>query len=52
VIWDLHRWQNKSIATNKETIMTIVNSEELANSRQDMFTMRNATLIIRVLACN
>jgi hypothetical protein len=43
VIWDLHRWQNKSIGANKESIMTIVSREELANSRQDMFTMRNAT---------
>ena len=43
VIWDLHRWQNKSIATNKESILTIVNREEFANSRQDVFTMRNAT---------
>jgi hypothetical protein len=43
VIWDLHRWQNKSIGANKESIMTIVSREEFANSRQDMFTMRNAT---------
>jgi len=43
VIWDLHRWQNKSIAANRESIMTLVSREDFANSRQDMFTMRNAT---------
>ncbi|MCQ6957744.1 RagB/SusD family nutrient uptake outer membrane protein [Mucilaginibacter aquariorum] len=43
VIWDLHRSQNKSISANKESIMTLVSREELANSRQDMYTMRNAT---------
>jgi len=42
VIWDLHRWQNKSIGANKETIYDIVNREELGDSRQDMYTMRNA----------
>lgn len=43
VIWDLHRWQNKSIGANKESIMTIVNREDDADTRQDMYTMRNAT---------
>jgi hypothetical protein len=42
VIWDLHRWQNKSIGANKETIYDFVNREEQGDSRQDMFTMRNA----------
>jgi len=42
VIWDLHRAPNKSIATNKETILNIISREDFANSRQSMFTMRNA----------
>lgn len=42
IIWDLHRPQNKSIATNKETILNIISREDFANSRQSMFTMRNA----------
>lgn len=42
VIWDLHRGVNKSIAANRETIFNIISREELSNSRQDMFTMRNA----------
>ena len=42
VIWDLHRWQNKSIGANKESILTFVNREDDADTRQDMFTMRNA----------
>ncbi|SFO83915.1 Starch-binding associating with outer membrane [Chitinophaga sp. YR627] len=42
VIWDLHRGQNKSIATNRETIFNLISREEFANSRQNMVTMRNA----------
>jgi len=42
VIWDLHRGPNKSIATNKETILNVISREDFANSRQDMFTMRSA----------
>ncbi|PWV47757.1 RagB/SusD family nutrient uptake outer membrane protein [Chitinophaga sp. S165] len=42
VIWDLHRAQNKSIATNRETIFNIISREDFVNSRQSMFTMRNA----------
>ena len=42
VIWDLHRGLNKSIATNKETILNVISREDFANSRQDMFTMRSA----------
>ncbi|MCF6403092.1 RagB/SusD family nutrient uptake outer membrane protein [Chitinophaga filiformis] len=42
VIWDLHRAQNKSIATNRETIFNIISREDFVNSRQNMVTMRNA----------
>lgn len=46
VIWDLHRAPNKSIAANREAIFNIISREDFANSRQDMFTMRNATPFI------
>jgi hypothetical protein len=42
VIWDLHRAPNKSIAANREAIFNIISREDFANSRQDIFTMRNA----------
>ena len=42
VIWDLHRAQNKSIATNRETIFNLISREDFVNSRQNMVTMRNA----------
>ncbi|MBE7171294.1 MAG: RagB/SusD family nutrient uptake outer membrane protein [Williamsia sp.] len=43
VIWDLHRSQNKSIPANKETIYNVISREDFANSRLDVFSMRNGT---------
>ena len=40
VIWDLHRWQNKSIAANKEVILTMPNREGTSAAIK-MRTMRN-----------
>lgn len=41
VIWDLHRPENKMIATNKEVIYGLVNRYASVSSRASMVTMRN-----------
>lgn len=41
VIWDLHRPINKSIAANKESIMTLVDRYDDADSRLDTRTLNN-----------
>ncbi|WP_343745006.1 RagB/SusD family nutrient uptake outer membrane protein [Chitinophaga sp.] len=46
VIWDLHRGPNKSIAANKETIYNVISREDFANSRIDIYSMRNAVPFI------
>lgn len=43
VIWDLHRPINKSSASNKESIMTMVNRYDNADSRIDSRTLNNFT---------
>jgi len=40
VIWDLHRWQNKSIGSNTEVILTMPN-REATTAAIKMRTMRN-----------
>lgn len=40
VIWDLHRWQNKSIMANKEVILTMPNREGTTSAIK-MRSMRN-----------
>lgn len=40
VIWDLHRWQNKSISQNKEVILTMPNREGTTSAIK-MRSMRN-----------
>jgi hypothetical protein len=40
VIWDLHRWQNKSIPANKEVILTMPNREGTTSAIK-MRSMRN-----------
>lgn len=40
VIWDLHRWQNKSISSNKEVILTMPNREGTTSAIK-MRSMRN-----------
>jgi starch-binding outer membrane protein, SusD/RagB family len=42
VIWDLHRPENKSIATNTEVIHVMVSRYDYSESRQSTYTMRNA----------
>lgn len=41
VIWDLHRPINKSVASNKESIMTMIDRYESSDSRIDSRTMNN-----------
>jgi hypothetical protein len=42
VIWDLHRTENKSIASNTESIFNVISREELENSRLETALMRQA----------